>query len=79
MVAAAAGVDRLCAGRRGGDPGVLVSGGAGAADLGQARALRADAGAVERPHHLRPLCRGGGGADVAAALFGSQPIARPTD
>ena len=36
VVAAAAGIDRLCAGRRGGAPGVLVPGGAGAADLGQA-------------------------------------------
>ena len=60
VVAAAAGIDRLCAGRRGGDPGVLVPGGAGAADLAQARALRADAGAVRQPRHLRPL-RGGRG------------------
>ena len=49
LVAAAAGIDRLCAGRRRRDPGVLVPGGAGAADLGQAAALCADAGAVQ-PH-----------------------------
>ena len=46
LVAAAARIDRLCAGRRGGDPGVLVPGGAGAIDLGQAGALRADARAA---------------------------------
>ena len=57
VVAAAAGIDRLCAGRRRRDPGVLVPGGAGAADLGQAAALCADAGAVQRHSSPSPATR----------------------
>ncbi len=46
LVAAADGIDRLCAGGGGGDPGLLVPGRAGAADLDASGALRAGTGAV---------------------------------
>ena len=50
------GIDRLCAGRRGCDPGLFVPGRAGAGHLGQTCPLRADAGAVLWNGDVLPLC-----------------------